>query len=164
MSQLLIRQTIKILVNKMIIRAIPFKPRLHWDLMLKMIFRQNILHFVSLIMFMNGLSLKITFGHDFEGFIICLTVVDVLLMLLLLFLALLYCFVVIMIISYISLYFIYFSFFQSILYNRGFLFIKQRVYLVHNSLAKKQMYQSYQPVQNNNMKRVELFQTIYKFH
>ena len=79
-SHLLIRQTLKILLNE---KISGFKQKLHWDLMLKMVFRCNSLYFVSLIVFMDGLFLDNDFRTLFSYFIIPIAVVDVLLVLLL---------------------------------------------------------------------------------
>ena len=57
LSHSLIRQTIRILLNEKITVFTHLKPKHHWDLVLKMVFRQNSLYFVSLIMFMDGLYL-----------------------------------------------------------------------------------------------------------
>ena len=56
-THLLIKQTLQILLNKRITGFTPLKPKHHWDLMLKMVFRQNLLYFLSLIMFMDRLYL-----------------------------------------------------------------------------------------------------------
>ena len=58
----------------------PLKPKHHWDLILKMVFRLNLLYFASLIMYKDGLYLKMIFGHYFYAFIVSVTVVAVLLL------------------------------------------------------------------------------------
>ena len=53
---------IHIYINKKITGFTHLKPKYHWDLLLKIVFRQNLLYFASLIMFMDGLYL----GNHFQ--------------------------------------------------------------------------------------------------
>ena len=65
LSHLSIRQTLRILLNEKITGFIHFKPKHHWDLMLKMVFRHNDRF---LIMFMDGLYLDNDFPTLFLSF------------------------------------------------------------------------------------------------
>ena len=98
LSHLLIRQTLKILLNEKITGFTPLKPKHHWDLMLKMVFRRNSSYFASLIMFMDGLYLDNDFRTQFLSFYYFYCYCCCLLVLLLLFLVLLFCFIIIIII------------------------------------------------------------------
>ena len=88
-SHLLIRQTLKILLNDKISGFKPLKPKLHWNLTLKMVFRCNSLHFAPLIIFVDGLFLDNDFSTRFPYFIISIAVV---VYLVLLFLVLPFCY------------------------------------------------------------------------
>ena len=65
LSHLSIRQTLRILLNEKITGFIHFKPKHHWDLMLKMVFRHNDRF---LFMFMDGLYLDNDFPTLFLSF------------------------------------------------------------------------------------------------
>ena len=97
-SHLLIRQTRKILLNEKISGFKPLKPKLHWDLKFKMVFRCNSLFFASLIIFMDGLFLDNDFRTRFPYFIIAIAVVAVSLVLLVLVLLVYYYFIFFLII------------------------------------------------------------------
>ena len=97
-SHLLIRQTRKILLNEKISGFKPLKPKLHWDLKFKMVFRCNSLFFASLIIFMDGLFLDNDFRTRFPYFIIAIAVVAVSLVLLVLVLLFYYYFIFFLII------------------------------------------------------------------
>ena len=68
LSHLLTRQTLRILLNKKITGFSPLKPKQHWDLMLKMAFRRNLLYFASLVKFMDVLYLDSGFQILFLSF------------------------------------------------------------------------------------------------
>ena len=68
LSHLSIRQTLRILLNEKITGFIHFKPKHHWDLMLKMVFRHNDRF---LFMFMDGLYLDNDFPTLFLSFCFC---------------------------------------------------------------------------------------------
>ena len=72
LSHLLIKQTLQILLNERITGFTPLKPKHHWDLLLKMVFRQNLLYFASLITFMDGLYLDNDFRTRFLRFLLFL--------------------------------------------------------------------------------------------
>ena len=72
LSHLLIKQTLQILLNERITGFTLLKPKHHWDLMLKMVFRRNLLYFMSLIMFMDGLYLDNDFRTRFLKFLLFL--------------------------------------------------------------------------------------------
>ena len=91
LSHLLIRQTLKILLNEKITGFTPLKPKHHWDLILKMVFRRNSSYFASLIMFMDGLYLDNDFRTQFLSFYYFYCYCFCLLLFLLLFLVLLFC-------------------------------------------------------------------------
>ena len=97
LSHSLRRQTLKILLNKKIAGFTPLKPKHHWNLMLKMVFRRNSLHFESLIMFMDGLYLDNDFRTRFLRFYYFWCYCYCLLVFLLLFLVLLFHFIIIII-------------------------------------------------------------------
>ena len=71
LSHLLIRQTLRI--NKKTTRFTTLKPKRQWDLMLKMVFRQNLLYFASRIMFMDGLYLD----NDFRTLFLSCFIISV---------------------------------------------------------------------------------------
>ena len=93
-SYLLIRQTLKILLNEKITEFKPLKPKLHRNLTLKIVFRCYVLHFASLIMIMDRLFLDNDFRAQFPYFIISIADVIVSLVLLLLLLSVYYCFII----------------------------------------------------------------------
>ena len=66
-----IRQTLMILLNE-ITGFTHVKSRNHWELILKMVFRQNLLYFASLIMSMDGLYLGNDFRALFSKFLVLL--------------------------------------------------------------------------------------------
>ena len=76
-SHLLIRHTLKILLNEKISGFRPLKPKLHQYSTLKMVFRSNSLYFAPLIIFMDGLFLDNDFRTRFPYFIISIAVVSV---------------------------------------------------------------------------------------
>ena len=60
--------TLRILLSEKITGFIHFKPKHHWNLMLKMGFRHNLLYFALLILFMYGLYLNNDFWILFLRF------------------------------------------------------------------------------------------------
>ena len=98
LSHLLIRQTLKILLNKKITEFTPLKPKHHWDLMLNMVFRRN-----SLVIFMDRLYLDNDFWTRFLMFYYFYCYYCCLLVFVLLFPVLLFCFIIIIIIITYSL-------------------------------------------------------------
>ena len=94
-SHLSIRQTLKILLNEKITGFTTLKPKYHWDLMLKMVFRRSSLYFASLVMFMDKLYLDNGFRTQFLSFYYFYCYCFCLLVFLLLFLVLLFCFIII---------------------------------------------------------------------
>ena len=97
----MIKQTLRILLNKKITRFIHLIPKHQWDLVLKMVFRHNLWCFPSLIMFMDGLYLENDFQtsllgfHCFHCWYYCFVVVVVAGFVILLFLLLLFDFFII---------------------------------------------------------------------
>ena len=61
-------QTLKILLNEKITGFTPLKPKHHWDLMFKIVFRRNSLNFASRITFMDGLFFNNDFRAQFLSF------------------------------------------------------------------------------------------------
>ena len=73
-------ETLRILLNKKITEFIPLKLKHHWNIMLNMIYKHNLLYFVSLIMFLECCTWKMISGLNSQLFFLVL-----LLLLLLLF-------------------------------------------------------------------------------
>ena len=122
-SHLLTRQALKILLNKKITGFKPLKPKLHWDLTLNMVFRCNILYFVALIMFMDGLFLDNGFRTWFSYFIISIAVVVVSLVFLFLVLSFYYYFIILFYYYYYYHYYIFIKF-VLIFCGYGYFFVK----------------------------------------
>ena len=118
LSHLLIKQTLQILLNERITGFARLKPKHHWDLMFKMVFRRNLLYFASLIMFMDGLYLDNDFRTRFLRFLLFL-------LLFLLFFCWWGCFIgpVVVVSDFVSLFYYYYYYYCYYYYYYYYTFI-----------------------------------------